>query len=78
MIAFLKERAKEFLHNQGLELNKATEKEIENNVDLQVKESDSPQVKAQKEADKANLKELISNKQNELKELQDKLNQLES
>ena len=28
------------------------------------------------EADKANLKELISNKQNELKELQDKLNQL--
>lgn len=30
------------------------------------------------EADKANLKELISNKQNELKELQDKLNQLEN
>ena len=33
-------------------------------------------IDAQKEADKANLKELISNKQNELKELQDKLNQL--
>jgi len=33
-------------------------------------------IEAQKEADKANLKELISNKQNELKELQDKLNQL--
>ncbi|MEG2307253.1 MAG: hypothetical protein RSB94_07935 [Erysipelotrichaceae bacterium] len=30
------------------------------------------------EADKANLKELISNKQHELKELQDKLNQLEN
>ena len=35
-------------------------------------------IEAQKEADKANLKELISNKQNELKELQDKLNQLEN
>lgn len=35
-------------------------------------------IDAQKEADKANLKELISNKQNELKELQDKLNQLEN
>ncbi len=33
-------------------------------------------IEAQKEADKADLKELISNKQNELKELQDKLNQL--
>lgn len=33
-------------------------------------------IDAQKEADKADLKELISNKQNELKELQDKLNQL--
>lgn len=33
-------------------------------------------IEAQKEANKANLKELISNKQNELKELQDKLNQL--
>lgn len=35
-------------------------------------------IEVQKEADKANLKELISNKQNELKELQDKLNQLET
>lgn len=35
-------------------------------------------IEAQKEADKSNLKELISNKQNELKELQDKLNQLEN
>ena len=35
-------------------------------------------IEAQKEADKANLKELISNKQNELKELQDKLNQLDN
>jgi len=48
-IKFLKEKAKTFLHNQGLEIDKDTEKEIENNVDLQVKEDDSEQVKAQKE-----------------------------
>ena len=41
-------------------------------------ESNLELIDDQKEADKANLKELISNKQNELKELQDKLNQLET
>jgi hypothetical protein len=48
-IEYLKIQARKFLHNQGLELDKDTVKEIENNVDLQVKETDSPEVKAQKE-----------------------------
>lgn len=49
-IEYLKIQARKFLHNQGLELDKDTVKEIENNVDLQVKEDDSPEVKAQKQA----------------------------
>jgi len=52
-IEFLKIQARKFLHNQGLELDKDTVKEIENNVDLQVKENDSPEVKAQKQAIKS-------------------------